>query len=66
MSLKDKWLTPKDIHEQLGWSISRQARLRCDGVLEYYKFGAYIHYDSDYINQLIADGKQSIPVKEKK
>lgn len=66
MNLKDKWLTPKDIEEQLGWSISRQATLRSQGVLEYHKFGAYVHYDIEYINTLLESGKVPATVEGKK
>jgi hypothetical protein len=55
--LKAKWLRPKDLQEQLGISLSRQARLRCDGVLPYYKINSFVYYDADELNQLIADAK---------
>ena len=55
--LKDKWLRPKDVYEQLGISLSRQARLRCDGVLSYHKLNSFVFYDADVISQMIANGK---------
>lgn len=64
MNLKDKWITIKDLQAQLGWSISRQARLRSEGVLEYHKVGSYVYYDVNYINELIENGKQNIVPKE--
>ena len=56
-NLKNKWLRPQDIEEQLGWSRSRQARLRCDGKLSYHKFGSFVYYDTEYIHKLIEDGR---------
>jgi hypothetical protein len=55
--LKAKWLRPKNVLEQLGISLSRQARLRCDGVLPYHKINSFVYYDADELNQLIADAK---------
>ena len=56
-SLSTKWLKPLDLEKQLGISRSRQARLRCDGKLEYHKLNSFVFYDADYINQLIENGK---------
>jgi len=55
--LRNRWLRPKDIFEQLGISISRQARLRCDGVLSYHKVNSFVFYDADVISKMIEDGK---------
>lgn len=56
-NLRTKWLRPSDLHEMLGMSKSRQARLRCEGKLSYHKFGAYIYYDVEVINKMIADAR---------
>lgn len=55
--LRTKWLRPLDLQEQLGMSRSRQARLRCSGKLSYHKFGAYVYYDADVINEMILNSK---------
>jgi len=55
--LKNKWLRPQDLHEQLGISLSRQARLRCDGVLPYHKLNSFVFYDADEISNLLSDAK---------
>ena len=55
--LRDIWLKPKALQEQLGISLSRQARLRCDGVLPYHKINSFIFYNADIISQMIEDGK---------
>ncbi len=46
-----------DILEQLGISLSRQARLRCEGRLSYHKLNSFVFYDADVISQIISDGK---------
>lgn len=56
-NLLTKWLRPLDLEEKLGMSKSRQARLRCEGKLSYHKLGAYVYYDAEVINQMIADAK---------
>jgi len=56
-NLKAKWLRPKILYEQLGISLSRQARLRCDGLLPYHKINSFVFYDADEISQMIADAK---------
>ena len=55
--LKAKWLRPKNLQEQLGISLSRQSRLRCDGVLPYHKINSFVFYDADEISQMIVDAK---------
>lgn len=55
--LKEQWLRPVDLLEQLGMSLSRQARLRCDGKLSYHKLGAYVYYDANVINEMIVNAK---------
>jgi len=57
VNLKNKWLRPKDIYDQLGISLSRQARLRCDSVLPYHKINSFVYYDADEISQMIANAK---------
>ena len=57
VNLKEKWLKPKDLLEQLNISISRQARLRIDGVLPYHKINSFVFYDADEISQMIVDAK---------
>ena len=52
-----KWWRPSDLEEVLGMSKSRQARLRCEGKLSYYKYGSYVYYNRDVINQMIEDSK---------
>lgn len=55
--LKSKWIRPQELEQQLGMSISRQARLRCEGKLSYHKLGSYVYYCIDTINQMIEDAK---------
>jgi len=55
--LKARWIRPSDLEKILGISRSRQARLRCDGKLEYHKLNSFVYYDANYINQLIENGK---------
>lgn len=56
-NLKTRWLKPSDLEEMLGMSRSRQAHLRCSGKLPYHKLGAYVYYDAEVINKMIADAK---------
>ena len=49
------YLDPKQLEKFYGISVNRQKRLRVEKKLPYSKFGAYIRYSKEKINQLFAD-----------
>lgn len=55
MSLENRplkrWLSPKDLVEEFGISLSNQARLRMENKIPYSKIGHYIRYDRFKIDQ---------------
>ena len=46
-----RWLSPKDLVEEFGISLSNQARLRMENKIPYSKVGHYIRYDREKLNQ---------------
>lgn len=55
--VKPRWLTPKQLEEEYGFSINRQARLRADKIIPYHKIGSYVRYDRNEIDRWIEEHK---------
>ena len=51
------WLDTYDLEREYGFSRSRQAALRSQGRIPYYKMGSYIRYKRQEIDALIAKHK---------
>lgn len=52
-----KWLDPKDLYKRCGFSTNRQATLRSEGKIPYYRIGRYIRYLTSEIDEWILDHK---------
>ena len=48
-----KWLDPKDLKKKCGFSTDRQATLRSEGKIPFYRIGRYIRYSSSEIDEWI-------------
>ncbi len=48
-----RWLTPKELYEEYGFSKSNQAKLRMKRAIPYSKIGSYIRYDRHEIDKWI-------------
>jgi len=52
-----KWMDPKMLEELRGFSISRQAALRSEGKIPFYRLGRYIRYLTSEIDEWILSHK---------
>ncbi len=52
--VQPKWLDPKSLEKEYGFSVNRQARLRADKIIPYHKVGSYIRYARKDIDQWIS------------
>lgn len=58
MDLQNKaWLTPLEVEDLYGFSVSRQARLRMERKIPFSKIGSYIRYSREAINQWLEAAK---------
>lgn len=60
MSLKKRWITPKELKELHGFGLSTQAKLRMDNKIAYYRIGNFIKYDINEIDLWIEANKIDI------
>lgn len=52
-----RWMTPKDLEIELGFSHSTQARLRMDKKIPFSKIGSFIKYDRIEIDKWLENNK---------
>ena len=52
-----KWLDPKDLYKRCGISTNRQATLRSERKIPYYRIGQYIRYRTSEIDEWISNHK---------
>ena len=57
MNNEQKWFDPRTLEEKRGFSRSRQAKLRSDGKIPYYRIGRYIRYLVTEIDEWILSHK---------
>jgi len=51
------WLTPDGLEEKLGITKSTQAKLRMRKKIPYVKFGKFVYYDLNEIDELLKTHK---------
>ena len=54
---EQKWFDPKSLEAKRGFSRSRQATLRSEGKIPYYRIGRYIRYLKTEIDEWILSHK---------
>ena len=52
-----RWLSPKELASEFGFSESNQAKLRMDNKIPFSKIGRYIRYDRIEIDKWIENNK---------
>ena len=52
MEVQKRWLSPDEFENEFGMSKSTQAKKRSLRELPYTKFGGYVRYDRNKINEL--------------
>ena len=52
-----RWLSPKDLFSEYGFSESNQAKLRMNKKIPFSKMGRYIRYDRIDIDKWIENNK---------
>ena len=57
LDLTDEWWTPTTMEEKIGFSRSRQARLRMERKIPYVKIGAYVRYSKKAIYEWLDNAK---------
>jgi hypothetical protein len=53
--LKPRWMDPKQLETEYGFSVNRQARLRAEKIIPFHKIGSYIRYDRHEIDRWIEE-----------
>lgn len=57
---KKQWLTPKELQQEYGFSISTQAKYRMDRKIPHSKINKYIRYNRDDINKWLDDNRVEV------
>lgn len=53
-----QWLSPDELFEEYGFSLSSQAKMRSKGTLPFSKLGSkYVRYNRNEIDKLLTDAK---------
>jgi predicted DNA-binding transcriptional regulator AlpA len=55
-----RWLNPKELYEEYGFTESNQAKLRMRRVIPFSKMGNYIRYDRYEIDRWIESNKVDV------
>lgn len=59
--LNEKWLTPREVHMQYGFSTSTLAKWRMDNInLPFSRMGKYIRYNTADIHKFIENNKVEV------
>jgi len=51
------WLTPPELQEEFGISLSTQSKMRVARKIPYHKISKYVRYKREDINKMFDDGK---------
>jgi len=54
-NLQKRWLTPKELLTEFGFSIDNQAKMRMDKRIPFSKIGKYIRYDREELDKWLKD-----------
>ena len=54
---QNRWLSPKELFKEYGFSISNQDKLRMNRKIPFSKIGRYIRYDRIEIDKWIENNK---------
>jgi len=57
MEVSKQWLTPRELQEVYGFSISSQAKYRMNLKIPYSKIGKYIRYNRHEIDKWLQEHK---------
>jgi len=57
---KDRWLSPKELASEFGFSQSNQAKLRMKKKIPFCKIGRYIRYDRIEIDKWIENNSVDV------
>ena len=55
-----QWLTPKELNNEYGFSVSTQAKYRMDRKIPFSKIGKYIRYNRDDINEWLNSNRVEV------
>ncbi len=55
--LQNRWISPKRFEEELEIKVSTQNKLRMSGKLPYSKFGKFVRYDRNKIDQMLENAE---------
>ncbi len=55
-----RWLSPDEFYEEFGISKSTQAKYRMNNKLPYTKFGGFVKYDREKIDELFEEHHHDI------
>jgi len=55
-----KWLNPRELHQEYGFSLSTQAKYRMDRKIPFSKIGKYIRYNRDDINKWLSSNSVGV------
>lgn len=55
-----RWLNPKELFEEFGFTVNNQARLRMERKIPFSKVGKYIRYDRLEIDKWLSDNTVEI------
>jgi len=56
-NIQKQWLTPQDLFEEFGFSLSTQGKYRMSRKIPFSKVGKYIRYSRTAINAWLEDNQ---------